>query len=268
MPTCQDIVLFAAYNAQLKRQVYDAAAQLPPGEAAADRGAFFGSVTGTLNHLLTADTIWLMRFATHPARFRAVSPLRDQPAPTSLAHSFGAELPVLREYRERLDGIIAAFAAELKPEDLDVVFEYRSMKGAAFRKHFGSVLLHVFNHQTHHRGQTTTLLSHAGIDVESVLGSILHGALLARGTGRHRCFALPSSCTESPPRAAHPGLSVARLKNHHPPGGGAATAPPQPATPLKSVRTRRFTSFSMRGFPSHAWPYGHQLTIRLHHSTA
>jgi uncharacterized damage-inducible protein DinB len=115
MPTCQDIVLFAAYNAQLNRQVYDAAAQLPPGEAVADRGAFFGSVIGTLNHLLTADTIWLTRFATHPANFASLASLRDRPAPTSLTHSFGTGLAVLREYRERLDGIVAALAAELRP---------------------------------------------------------------------------------------------------------------------------------------------------------
>ncbi|QGZ40373.1 putative damage-inducible protein DinB [Pseudoduganella flava] len=165
MPTCQDLVLLAAYNADMNRKLYDAAAQLPAGELTADRGAFFGSLAGTMNHLLTADTIWLTRFTDHPAGFTALAPLRGQPAPTSLAHSFGTELPVLRAYRERLDGYITALAAELRPEHLETTFVYRSTKGIAFHKHFGSVLLHFFNHQTHHRGQASTLLTQAGVDI-------------------------------------------------------------------------------------------------------
>jgi uncharacterized damage-inducible protein DinB len=158
-------VLLAAYNADMNRKLYDAAAQLPPGELAADRGAFFGSLLGTMNHLLTADTIWLTRFAAHPASFPALAPLRGQPLPPSLAHSFGTELPALRAYRERLDGLIAAFAAEVRAEDRESTFAYRSMKGGAFRKRFGNVLLHFFNHQTHHRGQASTLLTQAGVDI-------------------------------------------------------------------------------------------------------
>ncbi len=165
MPSCEDIALLAQYNETMNRKMYDAAATLSAEEVSADRGAFFGSLLGTMNHLLAGDTIWLTRFAQHPSAFRALAPLRGTPLPTSLRHSFGDSLAALRVHRERLDGLIGALAAELRPADLQQTFTFRTMSGQAFHKHFGSVLLHFFNHQTHHRGQASTLLMQAGVDI-------------------------------------------------------------------------------------------------------
>lgn len=165
MPSCEDFNLLAQYNETMNRKLYDAAAMLPEEEVAADRGAFFGSLLGTMNHLLAGDTIWLTRFAQHSSAFEALAPLRGGPLPTSLRHSFGDSLAELRVHRERLDGLIVAFASELQPADLDQTFTYRTMSGQAFHKRFGSVLLHFFNHQTHHRGQASTLLMQAGVDI-------------------------------------------------------------------------------------------------------
>lgn len=165
MPSCEDIALLAQYNETMNRKMYDAAATLSSEEVSADRGAFFGSLLGTMNHLLAGDTIWLTRFAQHPSTFPALASLRGAPLPTSLRHSFGDSLAELRVHRERLDGLIVAFASELRPADLDQTFSYRTMSGQAFHKHFGSVLLHFFNHQTHHRGQASTLLMQAGVDI-------------------------------------------------------------------------------------------------------
>ncbi len=165
MPTCDDIVLLAAYNADMNRKLYDAAGRLAPGELTADRKAFFGSLLGTMNHLVAGDTIWLSRFALHPAAFAALAPLRGAPIPSNLTQSYGDDLATLLVHRRRLDGLITGFAAELRQADLDAVFVYRSTKGTEFRKHFGSLLLHFFNHQTHHRGQASTLLTQAGVDI-------------------------------------------------------------------------------------------------------
>lgn len=165
MPTCEDIRLLAQYNETMNLRLYDAASTLPAAEVGADRGAFFGSLLGTMNHLIVGDTIWLTRFALHPARFQALESLRDAPLPTSLSQSFGDSLPALRAHRLRLDGMIKAFASELRPSDLEQVLAYRTMRGLPFQKRFGSLLLHFFNHQTHHRGQCTTLLTQAGVDI-------------------------------------------------------------------------------------------------------
>lgn len=165
MNVVEHFSLLARYNADMNRKLYDAAAQLPAAELTADRKAFFGSLVGTLNHLLAGDTIWLKRFSTHPADFPALRVMQDLPQPSGLTHSFGDALPALRAYREQLDAIISAFASQLTPADLAHTFEYRSTRGDLYRKEFGLVLLHFFNHQTHHRGQASTLLTQAGVDI-------------------------------------------------------------------------------------------------------
>jgi len=165
MPTVQDTILLAAYNADMNRKLYDAAARLPAQELHADRGAFFGSLLGTMNHLIAADTIWLTRFARHPAGFAALAPLRDAAIPSDLQQQYGDDLPMLQAHRTRLDGFITGLAAQLRQEDLDTTLTYRNTRGIEHHKHFGAVLLHFFNHQTHHRGQASTLLTQAGIDI-------------------------------------------------------------------------------------------------------
>lgn len=165
MSVVEDFVLLARYNADMNRKIYDAAARLPAAEFTADRKAFFGSLAGTLNHLLAGDTIWLKRFSTHPANFPALNATQALAQPSGLTHSFGDELPVLRVYREKLDAIICDFTPQLTAADLAQIFEYRSTRGDLYRKEFRLLLLHFFNHQTHHRGQASTLLTQAGVDI-------------------------------------------------------------------------------------------------------
>jgi uncharacterized damage-inducible protein DinB len=165
MDLLKHIRLLAQYNEWMNAKLYDAAAQLPPDQLAQDRGAFFGSLLGTLNHIMVGDIIWLKRLGTHPAAHRSLEPVRRRERPTALDQILHADLAALREERRRIDAIIAAWTAELSLADLDHVLEYRNMKGEPMRKLFGSLVLNLFNHQTHHRGQATTLLSQAGIDV-------------------------------------------------------------------------------------------------------
>ena len=164
MPTREDIVLLASYNASMNTKLYAAAATLPTDVLSADRGAFFGSVLGTLNHILAGDTIWLRRFMAHPSDFPALKAMAGIAAPVSLAHTYGDDLDSLLELRVRLDAIIEALAAELSDSDLAQPLAYRNARGDC-RKNFGSLLLHFFNHQTHHRGQASTLLSQSGVDI-------------------------------------------------------------------------------------------------------
>jgi uncharacterized damage-inducible protein DinB len=164
MPTREDIVLLASYNASMNSKLYVAAASLPKDVLSADRGAFFGSVLGTLNHIIAGDTIWLRRFMAHPSGFPSLQAMADIPAPASLSHRYGDDLDSLLELRTRLDAVIAALAAEVSNDDLAQPLSYRNSRGEC-RKHFGSLLLHFFNHQTHHRGQASTLLSQSDVDI-------------------------------------------------------------------------------------------------------
>jgi uncharacterized damage-inducible protein DinB len=161
------IRLMAAYNQWMNSRLYEAAASLPDDALHADRKAFFGSIIGTLNHLLVADTIWLQRFAQHPSLHSTLDPLRQWPAPQGLSQLLFEHFSEMREHRVLLDRIIGEWVAALSEADLDIALSYSNTQGTPYVRDFHALLTHFFNHQTHHRGQATTLLSQAGVDVGS-----------------------------------------------------------------------------------------------------
>ncbi len=161
----EQIALMATYNQWMNRKVYDAAGTLDHAALLEDRQAFFGSIFGTLNHLVLGDTVWLKRFALHPAGFSALAPLSAIEAPRDLKHLAFADLCALASRRAWLDQLIIEWAHSLSDGDLDHRLHYHNMRGVAADKPFFSLLVHFFNHQTHHRGQVTTLLTQAGVDV-------------------------------------------------------------------------------------------------------
>ena len=165
MSTDSHFALLADYNQWMNRRLYSAAAQLPHAALIADRGAFFKSILGTLNHLVVADIIWLKRFRAHPSHPEALAAMDAIPAPAALDAELCPDLAQLRERREWLDHLILAWVVSLDATMLTSELDYVSLRGTAARRAVSAVLMHFFNHQTHHRGQVTTLLSQAGIDV-------------------------------------------------------------------------------------------------------
>ena len=155
----------ASYNTWMNAKLYKCASELSADELGADRGAFFGSILGTLNHIVVADRIWLRRFAEHPSRHEALSAIRDLRPPRSLNEILFADFKELSEHRTMLDGVIERWASSLTDPDLSQVLCYATSKGGRVCKRFSGLVLHFFNHQTHHRGQVTTLLSQFGKDV-------------------------------------------------------------------------------------------------------
>ena len=165
MSRTDHICLMAEYNKWMNAKLYEAVIGLPREEIAAHRKAAFGSMLGILNHLVVGDTIWLKRFATHPAGYAALDPIRNLPAPASLDQILFTDLQGLSKHRELLDQVITEWGRTITDRDLEHVLSYTSMKGAPARKNFFSLVMHFFNHQTHHRGQATTLLWQANVDI-------------------------------------------------------------------------------------------------------
>lgn len=163
--TPQIASLMAEYNRSMNERMYEAAATLDAATLAADKGAFFGSILGTLNHIAAADTIWLHRFARHEAPFSSLRALSKFPQPSTLTQSLAPDLEGLRGYRHELDSLIERWVAELTPEHLSANIAYANMAGVKSSRSFGALLQHFFNHQTHHRGQVSTLLFQSGVDV-------------------------------------------------------------------------------------------------------
>lgn len=155
----------ADYNGWMNERMYDAAATLDAETLVADKGAFFGSIHGTLNHIAVADTIWLHRFNQHEASFITLEALSEFPRPTSLTQPLASDLEGLRGYRQQLDALIVSWVSELTPEQLSGNITYANMAGVKSTRDFGALLQHFFNHQTHHRGQVSTLLFQVGVDV-------------------------------------------------------------------------------------------------------
>ena len=166
----QHFSTLARYNQRLNQQVLTAAASLSHEKLIQDRCAFFKSILGTLNHILVGDLLWLRRFYLHHGpnnqTFSHLKALDNYPAVESLNQILFDDFEEFKTARIEVDAIISNWTHEqLSETDLESGFTYTNMKGEASTKNFGEVLSHIFNHQTHHRGQASTLLSQAGVDI-------------------------------------------------------------------------------------------------------
>lgn len=156
----------ATYNQWMNAKLYTAAGKLSTSDLTEERGAFFGSIFGTLNHIAVADTIWLKRFATHAASSaRTLEVMVALPAPERLDQTLFDDLEGLKTHRHWLDSVIINWVAALTEDDLGTTLSYHNRQGVASKRRYSSLILHFFNHQTHHRGQVSTLLSQAGVEV-------------------------------------------------------------------------------------------------------
>lgn len=146
--------LMAAYNAWQNRSLYEAAEGLEPAARDADRGAFFGSITATLTHLLWADRVWMNRLAGDP-------PPRMRSIADSVREVEGwAEL---RAARAAQDARIREWADGLTAQALAGTLSWHSgALGRSLSRPVWIVVAHLFNHQTHHRGQVHAMLTAAG----------------------------------------------------------------------------------------------------------
>lgn len=156
---------FATYNQWMNQKLYNAAAVISDEHLFNYKGAFFKSIFGTLNHIVVADLIWLKRIAKQFPDLVSLHTTAELPSPTSLDQQLGESIGDLTALRRILDETLMAFCQELSSAILGANLEYTSTKGIKSQKRLCDVLLHVFNHQTHHRGQATTLFSQVGVDV-------------------------------------------------------------------------------------------------------
>lgn len=139
----------AHYNRWQNSNLYDAADKLSDQERCCECGAFFGSIQKTLSHLLWADRIWMSRFAGTPR------PEGGIPQSVSLYMNWGE----LKRERTAFDATILDWAERLDPAWLDG--ELTWFKAEVSRPKW-QLMMHFFNHQTHHRGQVHCMLTQAG----------------------------------------------------------------------------------------------------------
>ena len=165
MSLLSNLQLMSQYNQWMNQKLYQTAGELGDAEIKQNRGAFFGSILGTLNHIYVADIIWLRRFASHSIKYPSLEQLPELPSYRDLRQTVASNINDLTKLRQELDELIITWCQELKPEDLASNLQYTDTKGKAYKKNLGQLIHNLFNHQTHHRGQATTLISQQGLDV-------------------------------------------------------------------------------------------------------
>jgi uncharacterized damage-inducible protein DinB len=149
----------ARYNRCMNDKLYGLAATLSDEARRRDQGAFFNSIHGTFNHLLLADRIWLARFTGLTIPDDCLGPGGIRALDQELYVGFDD----LRREQALTDDELTAWVAGLDHERLAAPFIY-SRRGQRQEFPLWWAVVHVFNHQTHHRGQVTTLLSQQGCE--------------------------------------------------------------------------------------------------------
>jgi len=143
----------AAYNAEMNRRLYGAAERLPDTARRLPRGAFWGSIHGTLCHLLWGDQMWMSRFDGWP------KPTVVQKDSAALIAGFDE----LRQARIEADDKIYTWAERVTPQWLAEEMVWLSASANRELRQPRSLLVtHFFNHQTHHRGQAHAMITAAG----------------------------------------------------------------------------------------------------------
>lgn len=145
----------ARYNTWQNANIYGASARLTDAQRKEDRGAFFRSIHATLNHILWADQMWLMRFGAAPA-----------PAKRSIADGLAQfdDWQALEAERRRFDRVIEDWADGLEPGSLEGDLKWLSgATGRDMTSPKSLIVTHIFNHQTHHRGQVHAMLTAFGV---------------------------------------------------------------------------------------------------------
>ena len=143
----------ATYNAEMNRRVYGAAERLSDDVRRADRGAFWGSIHGTLCHLLWGDQMWMARFDGWPKPSTAIKQ----------SGTLIADFDELRRERFAADTRISEWAARMGEDWLSADMVWFSAAAQREMRMPRSLLVtHFFNHQTHHRGQAHALITAAG----------------------------------------------------------------------------------------------------------
>ncbi len=147
----------AKYNQWANIRLYDACAELPRTEYYKSRGAFFDSIHGTLNHLIAIDRLWLGRLTSMDAGIIALDLI--------LFENFED----LHEARLEEDEKIIQMVNELDNSRLNTTYHYKNTAGKAMIMPVNWTLAHLFNHQTHHRGQVHNMISQTKIIEAPVL---------------------------------------------------------------------------------------------------
>lgn len=161
----ENYIFLAEYNKTINLNIYSSCEKLTDEERKKNKNAFFGSIHNTLSHLVLTDKVWLNRFASQREFKELNAEVLSIPENIELNSILFYKFEELKEHRFKMDSAIYNWILNM-PEDFpQSIITYKNMKGIERKHKAWYALTHFFNHQTHHRGQITTLLNQSGIDI-------------------------------------------------------------------------------------------------------
>ena len=169
------VAILVRYNTYANRDMTKVLSGIAdPKILTANRGSYFQSIVGILNHILGADFIWFNRLRDS---FPSLQSLKSSLIPSDLKSASEIHYSSLSDWESisaEVDEIFSNLAEELDETTLETRFTYTNAKGQTMTARLFDVMLHLLNHQAHHRGQISQILDESGIenDFSSVLKAL------------------------------------------------------------------------------------------------
>ncbi|MGF1697277.1 damage-inducible protein DinB [Vibrio lamellibrachiae] len=156
--------MLARYNQRMNTQLLNVCEQLTDVQLHQDTHAFFPSVMNHWNHVLFGDLIMLQRLVSNQIVQLDGRLQQSLPIATRIHDTFAEDMNSLKSLREKVDRIYIDMAQGFDSDTCSKIVRYTTTEGNTIEKNVAEFCQHIFNHQTHHRGQLTTLLSQFGLD--------------------------------------------------------------------------------------------------------
>jgi len=156
--------MMSLYNQRINAQLLDCCLALPQNILEKETHSFFQDIISYWNHILFGDLILMGRLALNQVGELSPQDLSLFPTPKSPQDIYCSNLSDIAVLRKQADELIMQYCNHLTEEDCKKFITYKTTEGVSITKAVADVTQHLFNHQTHHRGQLTCVLSQFGVD--------------------------------------------------------------------------------------------------------
>ncbi len=164
MSLAKNFIMMSLYNKRINKQLMDCCLALPQRVLKQESRSFFSNIISYWNHILFGDLILLRRLAANEVGQLNSADFEQFPSPKSPQDIYHHDLAELVSLRLQVDELIERYCANLTEDDCEKFITYKTTEGDSITKAVADITQHLFNHQTHHRGQLTCLLSQFGVD--------------------------------------------------------------------------------------------------------
>ncbi|MCW8834493.1 MAG: DinB family protein [Colwellia sp.] len=164
MSLVSNFQMMAEYNHRINEQLITCCQSLPTSDLVKETHSFFPSVISYWNHILFGDMILLQRLAANNISSLSLADFSNLPTPKSPSDIYHQDFDAIVVLRRKVDSLITQYCHDLSEADCEHYISYQTTEGENITKKVADVTQHLFNHQTHHRGQLTCILSQLGVD--------------------------------------------------------------------------------------------------------